>query len=440
MKVYFTSLGCRLNQAEIDLMARRFQAAGHRVLAEPTRADWIIVNTCTVTHVAARKTRALLRRLHRQAPQARLAAVGCYATTAAQELCVIAGVELLIPNAQKDRVLEHVLRHSPVRSSVTRPALFPLARPLPAAHTRGFVKIQDGCDNHCAYCIVTVARGPSRSRPPEEVLAEIEMRLAEGAQEIVLTGVDVGAYGCDRGPLAVLKPDQGWHLARLIETILERTDLPRLRLSSIEPWDVTPELLALWPNPRLCRHFHLSLQSGCDATLARMGRRYDSDYYRDVVEAIRERLPLVGLSTDVMVAFPGETEAEFEESLRFVEEVGFSRLHVFKYSPREGTPAADMPDQVDPRVANRRSHRMTALGERLAGAFCRRLKGRHLSVLFEQSEQLVQGQAWSGWTDNYVRAHVSCQRDLKNEIAWVHCQNCRNGELIAALAENASDS
>lgn len=403
MKVYLRSLGCKLNQSEVEALARRFIAAGCQVVTDAEEADLCVVNTCAVTHIAARKSRRLIRRLHRANPEARIVVTGCYAELFPHEVAKIEGVELVVGNADKERLVER-LGIRGYGLGVTTPIPYPLF----FNRTRAFVKIQDGCNNRCAYCVIGLARGRERSRPPEEVLAEIGARVEAGCKEVVLTGVNIGAYGRDLGT----------SLGRLIEDILTKTAVPRLRLSSIEPWDFDPSLLRLWEDPRLCRHLHLPLQSGCDATLRRMRRRYTAAEYAELVERAREAIPDLALTTDVIVGFPGETEADFEESLRFVEKMGFARLHVFKYSARPGTPAATMPQQVPCEEKRRRSEAMMALARRGSEEFRRRFLGRTMEVLWERKERRREGRRriWSGLTDNYIRVWAESEADLANTI------------------------
>lgn len=434
MRFYLTALGCKLNQAEIESLARRILARGHQVVPEPRGADWAVVNTCTVTHVADRKSRQLVRRLHRQCPHLRIAVTGCYAEMSPGDLREMEGVRLTIGSAAKERALEHILDSASAADEQVAVPAGPRPARLPVERTRALVKIQDGCDNHCAYCIVALARGPQRSRPPERVLGEIDARLAEGYQEVILTGIRIGAYGCDSGGGGRSSPARGWTLARLVRTILERTEVPRLRLSSIEPWDLAPDLLSLWRDPRLCRHVHLPLQSGCDHTLERMGRKYSTLHYERLVDAIRGRIPGVSITTDVIVGFPGETDAEFQATLSFVERVAFSRLHVFRYSRRKGTPAAEMPHPVGPQIAQARAQRLTSLGRRMAQEFHNRLARTKVVVLFESCRAEGSTTVWQGLTDNYVRVYVSSRENLANTLAQVVCHSADEtglrGELV----------
>ena len=440
MNIFLTALGCKLNHAEMEAMARRIESMGHVVVAAPQQAEWAIVNTCAVTHVAARKSRQLIRRLARARPDLRIGVTGCYADLAAGEVRAIHGVRLVVSNRYKDTILESIPGLASRRCGeavevlvARRPWAVPRASRSPLGRTRAFVKIQDGCDNHCAYCVVALARGPQRSRAPKHILSEIRDRVTEGYQEIVLTGVHIGAYGHDGAANGSLPPSEGWSLARLARAILQNTDVSRLRVSSIEPWDLTPELLSLWPHPRLCRHLHLPLQSGCDDTLRRMGRRYDTRWFERLVTEIRGRIPDSSITTDVMVGFPGESDTEFATTLRFAEEIRFARLHVFRYSRRAGTPAAHMPDQVHPRTAQARSEKLIALGRRMSADFHRQFVDAELEVLFESARD-DGTPVWTGLTDNYLRVSVPAKRDLTNILATVHCLSADEtglrGELV----------
>lgn len=418
---YLHSLGCRLNQSELEALARQLSAQGHRVVDDPAQADICVVNTCAVTAEAERKTRHLLRALARANPRARIAVLGCAATLRPDELASFPNVAWVIPNEEKERAAE---------------TLTPSPSPLPFAHkageeegdrgvrmrTRAFVKIQDGCNNACTYCIVRILRGPVRSRPPEEVVAEIAARVREGHQEAVLTGVNIGAYGQDLG----LKDG----LAGLIQAVLAQTDLPRLRLSSVEPWDVEEPLLALWSDSRLCRQLHLPLQSGCDATLRRMGRRMTAAEYVHLVERIRAVVPEMAITTDVIVGFPGEDEAEFAESLAFVERMAFARLHVFPFSPRPDTPAARMEGQVPEPVVRERAARMRELGERLAACYRQQFLGREMEVLWERRRR---DGLWHGLTDNYLQVVTTCPDDLHNRITRTRLLKEEDGLLTGEV-------
>ncbi len=415
MKVYLDTLGCKLNQSEIGSLAHRFELAGHRVVSAPEEADLCVLNTCAVTHVAARKSRQALRRIYRANPAARIAALGCYAELEPDALRHLPGVEWIVGNQDKERLLEVV--GLPQSSQPACPSRGDLS-PMPQSRTRALVKIQDGCDNACTYCVVHLARGPQRSRPPHQVLAEIRSALAAGHREIVLTGVHIGAYGRDRhmaGDSASRPQPDLWGL---VARILNETDLHRLRLSSIEPWDLAPgPVFALWADPRLCPHLHLPLQAGADRTLRRMGRRYSASEYARLVESARAAIPDLALTTDIIAGFPGETEADFRDSLRFVQAMEFARAHVFPYSPRAGTPAAAMLDQVPGAARAERAAAMRSVAEGSASAFRQRFVGRCMEVLWERQREDTGH--WDGLTGNYLRVHTHSEVDLHNTLATV---------------------
>ncbi len=409
MRIYLSSLGCKLNQAEMDDLAARLVQQGHEVVASPLDADLCVLNTCAVTHVAAQKSRQALRRLHRDNPQARLVATGCYAELSPGELEGLPGIERVVGNADKPDLASLLGLLEPGRA----PALVSFPRPASTAipRTRALVKIQDGCDNACTYCIIRVARGSQRSRPAGEILAEVRARLAAGHQEIVLTGVHVGAYGRDlrRGGSDGSAVD----LWGLVRRILDETQVPRLRLSSIEPWDLPQEVLTLWRDPRLCRHLHLPLQSGSDATLARMGRRYTTAGFAALVDAARAAIPDLAVTTDVIIGFPGETEADFSQSLEFVREMGLARVHVFPYSSRPGTPAARMPGPVPAQVKAAWASRMRDVAADSSRAFRRRFLGRRVEVLWESRRPGNEGPMWRGLSDHYLRVEAPGPPDQK---------------------------
>jgi threonylcarbamoyladenosine tRNA methylthiotransferase MtaB len=410
MRIHVSSLGCKLNQNEMDTLATQLAARGHRIVATAGEADLCVLNTCAVTHVAARKTRQALRRLHRENPAARLVATGCYAELTPGDLRDLPGVELVAGNQAKEQ-LDELLDNGESSPGVTGFAPRP-ASPVPRSRTRALVKIQDGCDNACTYCIIHVARGPQHSRPADPILDEVRALLAAGHQEIVLTGVHIGAYGQD------LQGEQaGADLWDLVRRILAETDVPRLRLSSIEPWDLNEQALRLWEDPRLCRHLHLPLQSGCDTILRRMARRYTTADFAALVAAARAAVTDLALTSDVIVGFPGETEAQFAESLAFVESLNLARLHVFPYSLRAGTPAAQMPAQVPSQIKAERARVMRALAASSARAFRQRFIGRTMEVLWEGSRLEDEGLVWSGLTDNYLRVHACSAAELGNTIS-----------------------
>ncbi len=335
MKVYLDTIGCRLNQSEIEKMARKFRAAGHEIVATPAAADLVVVNTCAVTSAAASNSRQKIRQAAK-AGDAEIVVTGCWATLEPDTALSMPGVTKVIANRRKNSLVSETLELPEQGFD-----LEPLARqPLPGIHqrTRGFIKVQEGCDNFCTFCLTRLLRGKSTSTPADEVLQDIRSALDGGTQEIVLTGVQLGAWGLDFDPPS--------RLEGLVRKILTDTPTRRLRLSSLEPWNLDESFFSLWENPRLCRHLHLPLQSGSEATLKRMGRAITPAAYAALVGLARKISPEIAITTDIIAGFPGETDAEFAESLAFVKEMQFAAGHVFHYSPRPGTPAVRLPGQV----------------------------------------------------------------------------------------------
>ncbi len=392
--VALDSLGCKLNRAEIRQLAEQLAATGYRVVPPAEKADIYVLNTCTVTHVADRKARHLLSLARRQNPSARLVAIGCYAERAAAELSRIEGVELVLNNTQKWQLPE-------LLGTVAPPAPGSLIPHPPQERTRAFIKIQDGCRNFCAYCVVPLVRSRVFSVPAAEVLERVTRKVAASFKEVVLTGTEIGSY--HRG---------GVNLTRLLESILAETDVPRLRLSSLQPHHITPGLIALWQKPRLCPHFHLSLQSGSDAVLQRMKRRYTTAVYQQALALIRENVPDAAVTTDVIAGFPGESDAEFQETYDFCRRMRFARIHVFPFSPRPGTAAAAMAGQVPEPVKKTRSKQMLALAGESALDFQKQFLGKTAEVLWEQKTSGV----WSGLTGNYIKVYLKNDGDFTNRI------------------------
>ena len=403
MKIALDTLGCKLNQAETESLARQFVQAGHDLVQHADEADVYILNTCTVTHAADAKARHLLRLVHRRNPDAFIIATGCYAQRMASELQNIAGVNCVVNNSEKVNLLQLAQnipkRDSPQKVSPRSSSLF---------RTRSFIKIQDGCQNFCAYCIVPYVRSTESSVSPDVIINDIKQRTAEGYQEIVLTGTRVGGYSYS-----------GMDLKSLLAKILDETKIPRIRLSSLQPQEISAGLIKLWQNPRLCPHFHLSLQSGSKSVLERMKRNYTPGDYQRAINLIRQEVPAVAITTDVIIGFPGETEQEFEESLGFCKRTGFARIHVFSYSPRSGTVAAGMAGQIPDKVKKERSQKMLALAEESAFKFRENFAGEAMDVLWEK--QTNDGD-WSGITGNYIRVFAKSSDDLSNKLQSVKVQ------------------
>ena len=402
-RVALDTLGCKLNQAETESLARQLVAAGYELVESVDEADIYILNTCTVTHIADRKARNLMRQAHRRNGNARLIAIGCYVERSPQELGQIEGIDLVLGNDQKERVLDRLRELGcPASSSSGEQGVYHYGR------NRSFLKIQDGCNNFCSYCIVPLVRSRVESVPVEKVVAEIKNRAIDGAKEVVLTGTEIGAYD-----------SESVDLIGLLKRILAETAVTRLRLSSLQPQEISAELLELWGDSRLCPHFHLALQSGSDSVLERMKRRYTTADYQRAVILIRASLLEAAITTDVIVGFPGETETEFEESYEFCWQTGFARIHVFPYSRRPGTEAAGMPDQVSEKVKKKRVQKMLALAEESAHDFKQCFLGRTMTVLWEQKS----GGVWSGYTANYIRVYNKNNEDLANQLIPVKLQS-----------------
>ncbi|MBL7162211.1 MAG: MiaB/RimO family radical SAM methylthiotransferase [Anaerolineales bacterium] len=428
MKIYLDTVGCRLNQSEIETYARQFRAAGHTLVSDPAEADLTVINTCTVTTAAAADSRKKIRGAAR-AGSGEVIATGCWATMEPQNARALPGVSRVVPNADKDGLVSEVLQIPPESFD-----LEPVERePIPGARlrTRAFIKVQDGCDNRCTFCITTVARGSSYSRPVAEIVDDIQAAYRGGTQEAVLTGVHLGSWGGDF--------DKPRHLKSLVEIILRDTDIPRLRLSSLEPWDLEDDFFTLWEDKRLARHLHLPLQSGCAATLRRMARKTTPDEYAQLVKTARAAIPNAAVTTDVIVGFPGESEAEFEESLDFVKSMNFAGGHVFSYSARPETAAARMPDHVLHPERKARNTQMRAAFENAQTRYQEQFLGKNLSVLWESATALGPG-GWtvSGLTDNYLRVRAQADQRLWNQITLVKLTKLTDGGLVGQISNCSS--
>jgi threonylcarbamoyladenosine tRNA methylthiotransferase MtaB len=421
MKIYLDTVGCRLNQAEIESYARQFRLAGHTLVAAPEDADLAVVNTCAVTAAAVADSRQKVRQAARLAADGAIV-TGCWATLEPPQAAAIPGVGRVVPNAHKDHLVTQVL-DLPAETFDLEPLE---RRPLPGARqrTRLFVKVQDGCDNRCTFCVTTLLRGPGRSRPLPEILADIH--AASGANEIVLTGVHLGSWGHDLpGNL---------RLSHLVRHILENTDVPRLRLSSLEPWDLDIGFFNLWEDPRLCRHLHLPLQSGSAATLRRMARKTTPASFARLVAAARSVMPDVAITTDLIAGFPGESEAEFAQSLEFVQTMRFAGGHVFTYSPRPGTAASRMPDPVPPVLRKERNARLREVFTRSARDYQSAFLGQVLPVLWESAASFgPHGWEMTGLTGNYLRVSAHAPHGLWNQITPVRLTSLSGGHLHGTI-------
>ncbi|HIE57656.1 MAG TPA: MiaB/RimO family radical SAM methylthiotransferase [Anaerolineales bacterium] len=423
MRIYLNTIGCRLNQAEIEIYARQFRSAGHELAANPEEADLTVVNTCAVTVAASADSRKAIRKAARSGSS--VVATGCWATLDPQNAAALPGIRQVIPNLEKDNLVHQVLG-LPAETF----DLEPLARqPVPGGRlrTRAFIKTQDGCNNHCTFCITTVARGPGRSIPAVQVLNEVNIALAGGAQEIVLTGVHLGSWGQDF--------EEQRHLQDLVSLILTETSVPRLRLSSLEPWNLDEDFFTLWADRRLARHLHLPLQSGSAAILKRMARKTTPDDFAHLMEAARRNIPGVAITTDIITGFPGEGKAEFAESLDFVRQMNFAGGHVFTYSPRPGTAAARMKNQVPMPVRKERNAQMRAIFEASAAAYRRQFVGQTLDVLWESAAPLDGNWQLSGLSDNYLRITAAAPENRWNHINAVRLTGTQGGGMAGEFVD-----
>jgi threonylcarbamoyladenosine tRNA methylthiotransferase MtaB len=394
--INFQALGCRLNEAELETWANQFMQLGHQVTTDAEEADIVVFNSCAVTAQADRKSRQQIGRLQRKNPAARLVITGCHASLAPETVKNYLGVDLVVDNQDKDLLVAQTLDlvGEPGGCETTIDAATaesPNALLLRGRH-RGFIKIQDGCRYRCSYCIVTIARGAERSRSEAEILAEIRLLYLQGVREVALTGVHVGGYGCDTGS----------SLYGLLHEILEHTDMPRIRLASVEPWDLPGNFFELFQNPRLMPHMHLPIQSGCDTVLRRMARRCKTAEFARLVDKARSAMPLFNITTDLITGFPGETEQEWRQTMDFVATTGFGHIHIFPFSARAGTRAARLPEQIDTATKKARSREMHVLAAELKRQELARHVGLRAEVLWEQQINSGLGQ-WLGYTPHYHR-------------------------------------
>ncbi len=431
MKILLKALGCRLNEAELEQWAREFSSCGHHIVTDTDEADIVILNSCAVTSDAGKKSRQLLNRLYRSNPKAHLVVTGCYASLNLEDTAHTLGVDLVIPNSDKDNLPKQVLEKFSVRT-------MPLMAMEPGetslflrGRNRAFIKIQDGCRYRCTYCIVTIARGDERSRSEQDIIAEINDFHEQGIQEIVLTGVHVGGYGSDLSS----------SLSKLVKSILANTDIPRVRFASVEPWDLPEDFFELFTNPRLMPHMHLPIQSGVDSVLRRMSRRCKTEEFKSLVEQARHSISGFNVTTDIIVGFPGETEAEWDSTMEYIESVGFGHLHVFSYSAREGTKAAGLSNPIPNTIKKQRSLNMRQLGDRMKAEFYAGLVGAEANVLWEtgklnENRELV----FHGYTPNYVKVQtivangVDSKNSLENKITPVQIEQFKPDNSVVCCS------
>jgi threonylcarbamoyladenosine tRNA methylthiotransferase MtaB len=403
MKIHLKALGCRLNEAELEQWSREFSGSGHNIVRNADEADVVIVNTCAVTTEATKKSRKLMNRLYRENPQSKLVVSGCYATLEEQQVAERLGVDMVVNNHNKDQLPRKVMEQF---SANTMP-LNAMEPDQPSLFLRGkqraFIKIQDGCRYRCTYCIVTVARGEERSRSLIDIVAEVNHLHQQGIQEIVLTGVHVGGYGSDINST----------LYQLVETLLNATDIPRIRFASVEPWDLPETFFALFESKRLMPHIHLPLQSGTDSVLRRMSRRCKVADFAKLISQARTSIPDFNVTTDIIVGFPGETDEEWQQSLETVEAIGFGHIHIFSFSPREGTKAAGLANPVAEAIKKQRSNQLHILAAQLKQDFHQQQLNKDVAVLWEAQKINDAGDlVYAGYTPNFCKVESNGRNDV----------------------------
>ena len=429
MLVHLKTLGCRLNEAETESWASDFQQLGHQIVNDESSADVLVINTCAVTQSAVRKSRQLIRKLHKKNAQAKLVVSGCYATLNSEEAVQTDGVDLLVNNQDKNRLAQLTQQHLAIESMpvlATEPnedALFSRGR------QRAFVKVQDGCRYRCSFCIVTIARGSEKSTPIAKLIDEVNTLGNSGVSEIVITGVHLGGYGSDTDS----------NLYQLVSELLDKTDMPRIRMGSLEPWDLPANFFNLFDNDRLMPHVHLPLQSGSDSVLRRMARRCKTAEFRELVANARHTVKNLNISTDIIVGFPGETEQDWQQTLDFVKEIGFNHIHIFTYSKREGTKAATLPDQVDEKIKKARSKQLHLLAQQQKLAAMAAAQQQTHAVLWEdrQADDQQGNAVYFGYTPNYLRvkATVEPSIELTNTVTLTKIINMTENVMDAEIID-----
>lgn len=417
-KIAFYTLGCKVNQSDTASMEKLFREAGYEIVDFAEKADIYLINTCVVTNMGQRKSRQIINRAIRKNPTAFIVVSGCYPQTAAEEVKAIQGVDLIIGNQDRAEVVrlveaaaneQRVDTFDSVRKLSAQTSFEELPADYETEKTRAFLKIQEGCNQFCTYCIIPYARGPLRSRSLENIKEEVENLVAAGFSEVVLIGIHLGAYGQEM--------KNGTTLTDAVKAALAVTGLARLRLGSLESVEVGDDLLDLMAtDERVQRQLHLPLQSGCDDILKSMHRPYDTKVFAELLKKIRAKLPDVAITTDVIVGFPGETEENFAATKKFVAECGFSKTHIFPFSPRKGTPAAAFSGMISEKVKQQRAEELAEIDKASHEAYCNRMIGQTVSVLFEQE---AKDGLWEGFSGNYVRVYASCSENLSGKIRKV---------------------
>lgn len=425
-KVAFITLGCKVNQYETNSMIQKFIQKGYEIVEATQEADIYIVNTCTVTNMSDRKSRQMLRRVKEQNPKALVVACGCYVQVAKEEVESIKEIDFVLGNNEKKEIVERIekceeqsQKNKEIEDVMQQKEYVELGTTTYTEKTRAVIKVQDGCDRFCSYCIIPYARGRVRSRKPENILTEIEKIAQKGIQEVVITGIHIASYGKDF--------EKEYKLIDLLEEINKIQGIQRIRLGSIEPLLITKEFIErLSKLEKICHHFHLSLQSGCDETLKRMNRRYSTIQFKEIVERLRNTYEDVILTTDIIVGFPQESEEEFEQTYKFLKQIKFYKMHIFKYSPRKGTKAAQMSRQIDGKVKEERSQKLIELSNRNQKEYNKKYIGKRIEILCEEEKNGY----YQGHTKNYILALIKAQENLENKMVKARCTNSETDYII----------
>ena len=447
MRVGFLTLGCKVNSYETEKMKIKFEEQGHTVVAFEEKADVYIVNTCTVTNIADRKSRKMLHRAKRRNPNSLVVAAGCYVDSSDKKGEKDSSVDLFVTNAMKENLVAFVVEAMKERNIVPMQVTeeefekehHMTKEAMAQKHTRAYLKVQNGCNQYCTYCIIPYVRGPLSSKPVEDVVYEVEQLAKDGIQEVVLTGIHLSSYGVDLTECKNFLELEGRMLLKLIQNVAKVDGIERIRLGSLEPRIITKNFLEeLSQIPEVCPHFHLSLQSGCDQTLRRMNRHYSADEYEAGVKMIRAYFKHPAITTDIIVGFPQETEEEFEATCAFARRIAFAQIHVFKYSRRQGTMADAMTGQVDETIKNQRSEKLIGIEKELEKEYQKYFIGKKEEVLLEEV-QLIEGREYVvGYNERYVRIAVSCTEmpDAKercNTIATVKIERHLTDEILLGV-------